>query len=103
MERTVEIIEKELEQAHDEYDEHFRKAPRDPIMNFQELDEYMKPYSEKCSRLSRELRMKMEPEFEEIPDYGDVFTLEDFLDNVKCGGFIDYDERCQILPFIRVI
>lgn len=26
-----------------------------------------------------------------IPEYGDHMTMEEFLDSVKCGGFIDYD------------
>lgn len=28
---------------------------------------------------------------EDFPYYGDVMTMEDFLDYCKCGGFIDYD------------
>jgi len=28
---------------------------------------------------------------EPVPDYGDVFAFEDFLDRVKCGGFMDWD------------
>lgn len=26
-----------------------------------------------------------------IPDYGDLFTMEHWLECVKCTGFIDYD------------
>lgn len=26
-----------------------------------------------------------------IPDYADVMTVEEYLENVKNGGFIDYD------------
>lgn len=29
--------------------------------------------------------------FDEMPTYGDVMLLSDFIDNVKGGGFIDYD------------
>lgn len=28
---------------------------------------------------------------EEIPDYGDLFTIEEFEKDCKSGGFIDYD------------
>ena len=27
----------------------------------------------------------------EIPEYGDVMTVDDFRDSVKVGAFIDYD------------
>ncbi len=30
-------------------------------------------------------------EFEPLPDYGDLMTLEDWLACVDAGGFIDYD------------
>ncbi len=29
--------------------------------------------------------------FEPIPKYGSLMTIEQWLDCVKCGGFIDYD------------
>ena len=29
--------------------------------------------------------------FKDIPDYGDLMTMEEFVDCVKMGGFIDYD------------
>lgn len=29
--------------------------------------------------------------YKEVPDYGDHMTLEEFRENVECGGFIDYD------------
>lgn len=89
MERTIEQIRKELDKANDEYSEHFDKAP--PGMDLKEFFKYMEPMSQKCSKLSREYRMLKEPEFEEIPKYGDVFSLEHFIDNCNCGGFIDYD------------
>ena len=28
---------------------------------------------------------------EDIPDYGDVMSMEDFIKNCECSGFIDYD------------
>ena len=30
-------------------------------------------------------------QFEEIPDYGDVMTIEHWIGTVQAGGFIDYD------------
>jgi len=29
--------------------------------------------------------------FEKIPDYGDLIPLEEFIEDVKSGTFIDYD------------
>ena len=43
------------------------------------------------SKLKTQERMERKPTFTAIPDYGDVMTLKDFIDNVKSGGFIDYD------------
>ena len=39
-------------------------------------------------------KVKMESEkveMEPLPDYGHLMTLKEFISNVKCGGFIDYD------------
>jgi hypothetical protein len=30
-------------------------------------------------------------EFEDIPDYGDLMTMEEWISCVRCGCFIDYD------------
>jgi predicted nuclease with TOPRIM domain len=43
------------------------------------------------SSLNRKLRMMQIPKFSELSDFGDVMSLEDFINCVKCGGFIDYD------------
>ena len=36
-------------------------------------------------------------ELEKIPDYGDVMLLSDFIEDVKCGNFIDYDGNGQYI------
>lgn len=46
---------------------------------------------EKRNKLNREKCMIMTPTFREIPEYAHVMTLEDFIENVECGGFNDYD------------
>ena len=51
----------------------------------------LEPYYKKYSKLKRELRYIMNYDLSELPDYGDVMTLEHFIENVKDGGFIDYD------------
>ena len=35
--------------------------------------------------------MSKQPELREQCKYGDLFSVEEFVDNVRCGGFIDYD------------
>lgn len=29
--------------------------------------------------------------FKELPNYGDLMTLKEFIENCESGGFIDYD------------
>lgn len=91
MEKTKEEIELEklLDEAHDESQKAFDECPAG--LDFYEFEDYMKPYNKKCSEISRKLRMIMTPEFSDLPDFGDVMSLEHFIANVECGGFIDYD------------
>jgi hypothetical protein len=51
----------------------------------------LEPEQSRIDELSRKMRLIQIPEFQEIPDYGDVMTLEDFVECCKDGGFIDYD------------
>lgn len=37
-----------------------------------------------------------DPELEEIPDYGDHMTWEDFAECVACGAFINYDGHANL-------
>lgn len=67
------------------------KEENDPCDGWDEFCEYMKPEWDKLAKLDRERRMIMTPEFSELPTYGDVMSLKNFIGNVKCGGFIDYD------------
>lgn len=87
--RDIKIIKKELEEARDENQKAFEDAPLN--LDYNGFMEYMKPSNEKVSRLSREYRMLVEPNYSELPDYGDVMSLSDFIESVKFGGFIDYD------------
>ena len=85
----VEELEKELEVAHAEYDEVFENLPEG--LGYEEFQERLKPVSDKVSEINRKIRLIQEPKFEDLPDYGEVMTLKDFVKNVKSGGFIDYD------------
>lgn len=79
----------ELETAGDESQEAFNNCP--PDLSFEEFHNYMSHYNRKCSEISRKLRMIKTPTYSELSTFGHVMSLEDFIDNVKCGGFIDYD------------
>jgi hypothetical protein len=87
----IEELEKQLEVAYQEYDEVYDNLPDD--LSYLEFQERLKPVSIKVSGISRKIRMIKEPEFEDLPDYGHIMTLKDFVSNVKSGGFIDYDGR----------
>lgn len=51
----------------------------------------MEPEQSQISELSGKMKLIQIPEFDEIPDYGDVMTLDDFIENCAVGNFIDYD------------
>lgn len=89
MEKTQEELEKELDLAYDESQKAFDECPAG--LDFQQFEDYMRPYNRKCSEISRKLRMIMTPEFSELSTFGDVMSLEHIIGNVEDGGFIDYD------------
>ena len=82
-------LKQELKLAQEKSQKRFDDAP--PGMNFEEYEEYFNETDNDIGRLSRNLRLIMEPTFTELPDFGDVMPLEDFIENVNMGGFIDYD------------
>lgn len=59
--------------------------------SYEEYLTYLEPEQSKIETLSKELRMQMEPEYSKLPDYGDVMSLQDFIENCEDGSFIDYD------------
>jgi hypothetical protein len=89
MKRTFEQIEKELEEAEEAYDKKFNEDNTN--RSWDQFLRYAGPEIKKLGELSREKRMMMPYKMEEIPDYGDVMTLKDFIACVNDGGFIDYD------------
>ena len=53
--------------------------------------EMREPETSELNKINQRKRMIMPYELEKIPDYGDVMLLSDFIEDVKCGNFIDYD------------
>ena len=88
-------IEVELEKAYEETEALEKTEPPydqdDPQGSWNAYCKHMKPAWLKTAKLGREKRMLMTPEFEELSTYGDLMTLEHWLECVECGGFIDYD------------
>lgn len=63
----------------------------DKCKSFYDYEDYLEPYSSKLNELSRKIRMMEDYVLVEIPTYGHIMTLSDFIKDVKCGAFIDYD------------
>lgn len=89
MNEEIKKLEEELERAYEEDNKRFNDAP--PNMNFEEFEDYMSVTSKKVAEISRKLRLIKEPTYSELPEYGDVMSLEQFIGYVESGGFIDYD------------
>ena len=59
--------------------------------NWEGFLEKTKDVREEMSRLSYEVALLEPIKYEDIPEYGDLMTLEHFKDCCDAGGFIDYD------------
>ncbi|MFA5366331.1 MAG: hypothetical protein WC333_00210 [Dehalococcoidia bacterium] len=59
--------------------------------NYQKFLKHTEPERRKLGKLNREMRMIMPYELSELPDFGDVMSLDHFIECVNDGGFIDYD------------
>jgi hypothetical protein len=87
MER-LEQIEQEIEVLRKKVQE---KENNDPTHCWEEFCKYMDKEWKALAKLDREKRMIMPHELSELPDYGDVMTIKDFIEAVNDGMFIDYD------------
>jgi hypothetical protein len=89
---NIDEIKQELEIARDEYDKAFKNLPMDENYSFKKMEEDLKPYTDKVSKLSKLYRLNCPiTKYREIPTYGDVMSIDDFIGYCKSGGFIDYD------------
>ena len=66
---------------------------------YEEYQEYIRPEYKKINELGRQLRMIKSYKLTELSDFGDVMSLEHFIDCVDCGGFIDYDGDRIVGPY----
>jgi hypothetical protein len=69
------------------------KEEEDPTNSWDEFCEYMKPEWDALAKLDRERRMLITPEYRdrEIEVDDDVMSMDDFIEAVNQGCFIDYD------------
>jgi hypothetical protein len=81
IEQEIEVLQKKVRE----------KELNDTTVSWEEHCRYMDKEWSALAKLDREKRMIMPYELSEIPDFGDVMPLKDFIENVKSGGFIDYD------------
>ena len=67
------------------------KAPVFGYKSFTEWKNAEAPFTNKLDELNREKRMIKPYELSELPDFGSVMTLKEFIERCGDGGFIDYD------------
>lgn len=91
--RLNEIVDRKANEFDEEW---FGERTQAPSMD--KFEEYTWKRNNRCqpelgqlNKLQLKLRMEMEPSFSELPDYGDVMSLANFIECVKDGEFIDYD------------
>lgn len=63
----------------------------DLFKNWEIMLEETKPIRLEIRKCSFDIKQVIETEWDDIPEYGDIMTMEDFKEHVSCGGFIDYD------------
>jgi hypothetical protein len=92
MDNTKRIAE--LEEQIDAVYKDLQKLDDLPLDRDETYEEYMRkrsPHYNKIGKLDREQRLLKTPEFSELPKFGNVMSLKDFIENVAFGMFIDSD------------
>jgi hypothetical protein len=100
----IELLEKELEELETNFYNKKEKWLDDWYVqhpdggDFRHYLEYVDSFDNlhraeltSIQNLERVIRVNKPYTLSEISDFGDRMSLEHFIDNVKCGGFIDYD------------
>ena len=87
--KTLKELEDELDVTYGKHSKRLNDAP--PNMGFDEFESYMSVTGDVLNELDSQMRMIQPPEYSELPDYGEVMSLDEFISNCNDGGFIDYD------------
>lgn len=89
--KTYEELLREDEKLDKEYEELSDTCAKEGL-SYMEFSEKAKPIKEKLYFISKYLRLKKTPSVEYGKEWkGDLYTLENFISNVKSGAFIDDD------------
>lgn len=88
-EQEIEIIDKTIEELNAILDE--KSKNWDYQKTWEEYCDMRHPEQSVIEKLDAKKRMIMSYTLEEIPEYGDVMSLKDFVKSVNDGWFIDYD------------
>lgn len=78
-----------MEIAEKEHADAFRNLPGG--LNLEQFESALEPTAKRVDELSRKIRMIKPYTLEPLPKYGNVMSLEEFIECCKSGGFIDYD------------
>ena len=89
MSKEIEVLEKRLSDSRVRINEAEDKW--DGSKPWEEYRDYMSEYWSEYADINRELTLVKPYEMKELPSYGDLMTLKEFIDCVRGGGFIDYD------------
>jgi hypothetical protein len=87
--KRIEEIDEKIEKLEAILDE--KEKTWDMTNTYEQYVDYRSPEVRVLNVLNRERRLIMPYELSDLPDYGDVMSLEHFIDCVKSGGFINYD------------
>ena len=95
IEKRIDELEDLLDKKEEEWwkdpDLRSKEMEKNPQQDWQNYLEFLKPESTELTKLTKQRKLLVEPEYDDVPEYGDVMSLSDFIDCVKSGGFIDYD------------
>ena len=91
----IEEVEPIVEKLEKEFNEKWFEGHKNDHLPFDEYleskDKVVHPHGQILSSLRTEARMCVPFKLDELPEYGDVMSLEDFKENVEAGWFSDYD------------
>ena len=59
--------------------------------SYEDFEALHEPFTDEACPLLHERQQLTPTEWGDIPDYGDLFTMKEWTECVKTGGFIDYD------------
>lgn len=91
IDRLEDIIEKKDDKHYKFYENKKDDDSYKINERYQEFLDNREPEQSQLGILHRRKRLIKPYKLSKLSDFGDVMTLDDFIGNVKCGGFIDYD------------